>query len=145
VQAEPDGNSALALVDPINNVGRDREPLDPAIPIRLRDLPRNRACPGSFSNRAARDTLPSITGSGSARRRRWLRDLSRSRLHPCKESATMANENHAKRVHDLAYEIAEQNAVIRGVVAKSLEVLQSPLPDTFMGRKTQEPFPKEAK
>ena len=28
------------------------------------------------------------------------------------------------------------------VVAKALQVLGAPAPDTFLGRKTQEPFPK---
>ncbi|MCP3402106.1 MULTISPECIES: hypothetical protein [unclassified Bradyrhizobium] len=47
------------------------------------------------------------------------------------------------RVHDLAFEIAEQNAVMKELVARSAEVLKLPSPDTFLGRKTQEPFPRE--
>ncbi len=37
-------------------------------------------------------------------------------------------------------EHAEQ---IREAVKLSLEILKQPLPDTFLGRKTQEPFPRE--
>lgn len=40
-------------------------------------------------------------------------------------------------------EIAKQNAVMRNVVTVSWEILSAPVPDTFLGRKTQEPFPKE--
>ena len=55
----------------------------------------------------------------------------------------MARNNHVSRVHDLTSEIAEQNALIRKIVAQSLEILRAARPDTFLGRKTQEPFPKE--
>ena len=41
-------------------------------------------------------------------------------------------------------EDAKQARLIRKVIADSLEILRkSPPPDTFLGRKTQEPFPKE--
>ncbi|MGY8667644.1 hypothetical protein Q3C01_35540 [Bradyrhizobium sp. UFLA05-109] len=46
--------------------------------------------------------------------------------------------NHA---HVLASEIAEQNAVLREIVAQALDVLRVSPPDTFLGRKTQERFP----
>ena len=49
----------------------------------------------------------------------------------------------AHQVHDLASDIAEQNAQMREIIAKALEVLRAPIPDTFLGRKTQEPFPRE--
>ncbi|MGY3234433.1 hypothetical protein ACVWZ4_005044 [Bradyrhizobium sp. USDA 4472] len=46
-------------------------------------------------------------------------------------------------VRHFAAEIAEQNARIRELIAQACEVLKLPKPDTFLGRKTQEPFPKE--
>ncbi|SFI16332.1 hypothetical protein [Bradyrhizobium sp. Gha] len=46
-------------------------------------------------------------------------------------------------VRHLAAEIAEQNARIRELIARASEVLKLPKPDTFLGRKTQEPFPNE--
>jgi hypothetical protein len=55
----------------------------------------------------------------------------------------MGDKSHICRARVLVSEIAEQNAVIREFLEKSLEVLKTPLPDTFAGRKTQEPFPKE--
>jgi hypothetical protein len=55
----------------------------------------------------------------------------------------MAEKTHISRVRSLTSEIAEQNAFIREIVAKSVEVLKAPQPDTFLGRKTQEPFPHE--
>lgn len=58
----------------------------------------------------------------------------------------MADKRHISRVRGSASEIAEQNtAHIREVIAKSREVLKEPLPDTFLGRKTNEPFPKQEK
>jgi len=50
----------------------------------------------------------------------------------------MVTEDHPTREPDLASEIA----VLRKLVAKSLELLRTS-PDTFMGRKTQEPFPSD--
>ena len=47
------------------------------------------------------------------------------------------------RAHDSATKINDQNARMRELVAKSIEALKLPMPDTFLGRKTQEPFPKE--
>ena len=47
------------------------------------------------------------------------------------------------RAHDSATKIDDQNARMRELVAKSIEALKLPMPDTFLGRKTQEPFPKE--
>ena len=39
---------------------------------------------------------------------------------------------------------ADQQNSIRAAMARSLQVLKSSsLPDTFLGRKTQEPFPQE--
>ena len=41
---------------------------------------------------------------------------------------------------------AEQQRTIRDAIARSLEILRSAVfSDTFLGRKTQEPFPKEEK
>jgi hypothetical protein len=55
----------------------------------------------------------------------------------------MREKTHIRRAHALISEIAEQNAATRELMAKSLEVLRLAQPDTFVGRKTQEPFPKE--
>jgi len=54
-----------------------------------------------------------------------------------------ANVPLIERVHDVASSIARQNAYMRAVVARSLKILQASVPDTFLGRKTQEPFPSE--
>ena len=53
----------------------------------------------------------------------------------------MVDEHAIRRVHNLAIEIAEQNARLRELAAEALKVLSQPVPDTFLGRKTQEPFP----
>jgi hypothetical protein len=55
----------------------------------------------------------------------------------------MSDNPHIDRAHRLAAEIAEQNASAREVIAKALEVLRAPMPDTFLGRKTQAPFRQE--
>ena len=55
----------------------------------------------------------------------------------------MAVRSPINRVHDLAVEIAEQNAKIRMATAQAAEALKLPKPDTFLGRKTQEPFPQQ--
>lgn len=47
-----------------------------------------------------------------------------------------------QRVHDEASAIARQNAEMRNVIAKCRNVLLARGPDTFLGRKTQEPFPR---
>jgi hypothetical protein len=51
--------------------------------------------------------------------------------------------NIAHQVRDLASDIADQNAQMRDIIAKAMDVLRTPVPDTFLGRKTQEPFPRE--
>lgn len=38
---------------------------------------------------------------------------------------------------------AEQTAQIRLAIAQARELLKQPLPDTFLGRKSFEPFPHE--
>lgn len=48
-----------------------------------------------------------------------------------------------QRIHNETTAITKQNVSMREVIAKSLEVLNIPLPDTFLGRKTHEPFPFE--
>ncbi|MGX4803196.1 hypothetical protein [Bradyrhizobium guangdongense] len=48
-----------------------------------------------------------------------------------------------RRVHTEASAIAEQNAQMREQVKKALEILKTDVPDTFLGRKTHEPFPSE--
>jgi hypothetical protein len=54
----------------------------------------------------------------------------------------MAGKTPIEHVRALTSEIVQQNGIARQLVAKSLEVLRTPLPDTFLGRKTQEPFPR---
>lgn len=55
----------------------------------------------------------------------------------------MSQNPNIYRVHDYASEIAEHNASMRELAARTAEVLKLPLPDTFLGRNTQEPFPWE--
>jgi hypothetical protein len=38
---------------------------------------------------------------------------------------------------------AKQLAMVRDAIARSRELLKFPPPDSFVGRKTQEPFPTE--
>ncbi len=38
---------------------------------------------------------------------------------------------------------AKQQRAIRDAMARNLEILRRATPDTFLGRKTQEPFPQE--
>ncbi|MBR0844520.1 hypothetical protein JQ607_30330 [Bradyrhizobium liaoningense] len=47
------------------------------------------------------------------------------------------------RVHEVARAVTEVSARIRDTLALCREVLSLPLPDTFLGRKTREPFPEE--
>lgn len=54
----------------------------------------------------------------------------------------MPENRHIYRGHELASEIAEQNARMREVVAKSLDILRGTVPDTFLGRETREPSTK---
>ncbi|MEZ2146474.1 hypothetical protein AAE026_29930 [Bradyrhizobium sp. DN5] len=54
-----------------------------------------------------------------------------------------ASDNHTNRIHDEAAAIARQNAYMRDVVAQSLEILKQAVPDTFLGRRTHEPFASE--
>ena len=49
-----------------------------------------------------------------------------------------------RRVHNEASAITEQNALMRDQIARALQVLKTKLPDTFLGRKTHEPFPSES-
>ena len=56
----------------------------------------------------------------------------------------MPGNTNINRVHDLAYDIAEQNAYMRSVIAQSLEILRKPIPDTFLGRATHDQFPNES-
>ncbi|WFU75349.1 MULTISPECIES: hypothetical protein [unclassified Bradyrhizobium] len=55
----------------------------------------------------------------------------------------MARRSLIDSVHELAAEIRAQNARIREMTAQAASVLKAPQPDTFLGRKTYEPFPKE--
>lgn len=49
------------------------------------------------------------------------------------------------RVLDLASKITEQNTYMREIARQAAEVLKAPIADTFLGRKTHEPFPEERK
>ena len=53
----------------------------------------------------------------------------------------MADNPHIAHVRSMADLIGRQNAATRDIVAKSREILRTPPPDTFLGRKTQQPFP----
>jgi len=48
-----------------------------------------------------------------------------------------------EQLRELSSEIAESKAHVRSFIAKSVEALKRTELDTFLGRKTQEPFPKE--
>ncbi|WP_439369201.1 hypothetical protein ACRQ5Q_15615 [Bradyrhizobium sp. PMVTL-01] len=55
----------------------------------------------------------------------------------------MAKDPPIRRVRDLAAEIAQQNDELRRLTAEAAEALKLPRPDTFLGRKTHEPFPEQ--
>jgi hypothetical protein len=55
----------------------------------------------------------------------------------------MADNPHIARVYDEASEIKEQEALVRKIIDEVCDALKAPMPDTFLGRKTQEPFPKQ--
>jgi hypothetical protein len=55
----------------------------------------------------------------------------------------MAENNPIHRIYCEAAEIAAQTAFVREIVARSAQVLKAPLPDTFLGRKTHEPFEEQ--
>jgi len=55
----------------------------------------------------------------------------------------MPGNDNVYRVHNLAADIAGQNAQMRVVIEKSLEVLRTAVPDTFLGRSTHDPAPEE--
>ncbi|QOG23036.1 MULTISPECIES: hypothetical protein [Bradyrhizobium] len=57
----------------------------------------------------------------------------------------MADNPNLVRAHDLAAEITEQNARLRELLARSIEVLKLLKPDTFLGRRTHEPSAMEAR
>ncbi|MCP1969692.1 hypothetical protein [Bradyrhizobium elkanii] len=49
-------------------------------------------------------------------------------------------------VHRVHYEVAQivkQIAFVREIIARAAELLKLSPPDTFLGRKTYEPFPQE--
>ncbi|TKV74164.1 hypothetical protein FDV58_33770 [Bradyrhizobium elkanii] len=47
------------------------------------------------------------------------------------------------RVYDEAVQITRQTALVRQIVARSVVLLNLSVPDTFLGRRTQESFPQE--
>ena len=53
------------------------------------------------------------------------------------------NRAPIRRIHHEASKIAELNTSLREQIAKALEILKTAVPDTFLGRKTYEPFPSE--
>ncbi|MCP3367845.1 hypothetical protein [Bradyrhizobium cajani] len=53
------------------------------------------------------------------------------------------DDHHLRRIHDEAAAIARQSAHLRDLLTRSFEILKQPVPDTFLGRKTYEPFPSE--
>ncbi|QIO37212.2 hypothetical protein [Bradyrhizobium sp. 1(2017)] len=55
-----------------------------------------------------------------------------------------ADRGLVSRIHDEIAAIARQNAYVRDLIAQSCELLRQKAPDTFLGRKTHEPFPAEA-
>ena len=55
----------------------------------------------------------------------------------------MIRKRPLDRARALAADIAEQSAITRTLIARCLEILRAPRPDTFLGRKTQEPFPRQ--
>ena len=56
-----------------------------------------------------------------------------------------ADHGRINRIHDEIAAIARQNTYVRDLIAKSCELLRQKVPDTFLGRKTHEPFPAEAR
>jgi hypothetical protein len=48
-----------------------------------------------------------------------------------------------QRIFHVTRTDADQAEQMREVIRESRELLKQPGPDTFVGRKTQEPFPKE--
>ncbi|MCA1438442.1 hypothetical protein I6F33_36720 [Bradyrhizobium sp. BRP20] len=50
-----------------------------------------------------------------------------------------------EHLHVLASEIREECARIRQKTAEAAAALKLPKPDTFLGRRTYEPFPEEPK
>jgi hypothetical protein len=54
-----------------------------------------------------------------------------------------SDDLHLQRLHSEASAICSQNAFMRDIVARSREILKQAVPDTFLGRKTFEPFPRE--
>ncbi|MET4177863.1 hypothetical protein ABIB99_008997 [Bradyrhizobium sp. LA6.1] len=54
----------------------------------------------------------------------------------------MADNIPIDHVHEQSSRIAKQNEFMREIAAKAREILKTPIPDTFLGRKTREPRPK---
>ncbi|AMA59377.1 hypothetical protein [Bradyrhizobium sp. CCGE-LA001] len=50
---------------------------------------------------------------------------------------------NTRHIHEEIAALARQRNFLRQLIAQSCEVLKTPVPDTFLGRKTQEPFPRE--
>jgi hypothetical protein len=48
-----------------------------------------------------------------------------------------------QHIQNEASAITAQNAQMRDQIAKAIDILKAEMPDTFLGRKTHEPFPRE--
>lgn len=73
-----------------------------------------------------------------------VRKLLLRRARQVQTAGGVAMPNHSNHIYPGESDAtAEQNARMREMRAKALELLRAPFPDTFLGRKTQEPFPKE--
>ncbi|QOZ29668.1 hypothetical protein XH93_12165 [Bradyrhizobium sp. CCBAU 51753] len=55
----------------------------------------------------------------------------------------MADTDHASRVHHEAFRDYVTGRVCE-LISRAAELLKVPAPNTFIGRKTQEPFPQGA-
>ena len=97
----------------------------------------------SGSNHVPGGELCRITGNDVIRGRRWLRDQSRSRLQD-QGAVTMPSAViiHLSSTAQRLQEVHMENAWT-AIAAARRALKDNPMPDTFMGRKTQEPFPVE--
>jgi hypothetical protein len=79
--------------------------------------------------------------------RAFAHALERLRLKP-ENKPSVSSTRHPMSDQDVALALREVPAAhdterSREVITRAREVLRKPAPDTFLGRKTQTPFPKE--
>ncbi|WP_407180258.1 hypothetical protein [Bradyrhizobium sp. STM 3562] len=55
----------------------------------------------------------------------------------------MQDRHGGQRLFGTTEELARQTERTREITKQAVELLRQPVPDTFLGRKTQEPFPRE--